>query len=156
MKGTAVLFLLLLLAGCIDKDATPSGIIRKDTMQRVIWEMVQAEQYAKQYLARDSSHMNLRDSTNKLYQEVFQIHHITKDQFEKSYQYYLGRPDLIKSMFDTIVNRSNSQRVELYRPITPASRPAIPGQKPVLPGQKPGPPGQKPAIPSQKPGLTPQ
>jgi len=67
-----------------------------------MFDMIQADQYAKQFLAKDSSKINVKEETIKLYQQVFQIHHITKSEFEKSYQYYLAHQDLYKIMFDSL------------------------------------------------------
>ena len=85
-------------------------------MQHILWDLIQADQYAKQFLLKDSSKKNIRVETIKLYQEVLQIHHITKDQFKKSYQFYLTRPDLTKNIFDSLAASGNRRRKEIYKP----------------------------------------
>jgi hypothetical protein len=116
------LFLLLFIffaASCINKDKVPDGVIVRDSMPRLLWDVIVADQYSKQYLLKDSSKTNTRLETMKLYQQVFQIHHTTRDQFEKSYQYYISRPDLMKIIFDSLSVYSNKQRTEIYKPIKP-------------------------------------
>ena len=85
-----LLFFCFLLS-CANRDAIPSGIIPKNEMEKVLWDMIQADQFSKQFIARDSvKRKNLDSETMKLYNEVFQIHHITKDEFQKSYQFYIA------------------------------------------------------------------
>jgi hypothetical protein len=107
---------LLIVIGCGNKDRIPSGIIPKDSMQHILWDMIQADQYAKQFLVKDSAKKNIRLERIKLYQEVFLIHHITKDQFQKSYQFYITRPDLTKIIFDSMAASGNRRRQEIYKP----------------------------------------
>ena len=105
----------LLLFGCVNKESMPEGIIKKDSMQIILWDMMQADQYSKQYLEKDSLKIDVKLETMKLYQAVFQIHHITKEAFQKSYQYYIAHPDLTKSMFDSLSSHTNIERQELYK-----------------------------------------
>jgi len=82
--------------------------------------MIQADQFSKQFIARDSvKKKNLDSETMKLYNEVFQIHHITKDEFQKSYQFYISRPDMLKIVFDSLAAQGNRRMQEIYRPVTP-------------------------------------
>ncbi|MGN6418818.1 MAG: DUF4296 domain-containing protein, partial [Pseudobacter sp.] len=59
--------------------------------------------------------------TLKLYDQVFQVHKITREEFVKSYKFYLSRPDISKVMFDSIASRANRKREEQYNkpPETP-------------------------------------
>jgi hypothetical protein len=116
MKWAILLCALYIFSGCGNSDRIPSGIIQKDSMQHILWDLIQADQYAKQFLLKDSSKKNIRVETIKLYQEVLQIHHITKDQFKKSYQFYLTRPDLTKNIFDSLAASGNRRRKEIYKP----------------------------------------
>ena len=153
--------LFFLLFSCVNKESTPSGIIKRDTMGIVLWDLIQADQFAKLYLVKDSLKINVNQERLKLYQEVFQIHHITKDQFQQSYQFYMGRPDLTKIMFDSLSAFTTRQRMEAYKskytpPVKTVTKPGdsskfknmqLPATKPVItPFTKPGPaPLAKPA-----------
>ncbi|MBS1918439.1 MAG: DUF4296 domain-containing protein [Bacteroidetes bacterium] len=109
-------FFFLSLIGCVDKDSVPSDIIQRDSMKIILWDVIEAEQYSKEYLLKDSLKINVGRETMKLYQEVFAIHHITKDQFNRSYEFYLSRPDLAKPLFDSLSAYANKQRNEMYKP----------------------------------------
>jgi len=110
MRNPACIIFFLFFTACIGKNNPPSDIIQKDSMKSVMWDMIQADQYAKQFLAKDSSKINVKEETIKLYQQVFQIHHITKNEFEKSYQYYLAHQDLYKIIFDSLAVQNMRQQ----------------------------------------------
>jgi uncharacterized protein DUF4296 len=106
------------LISCANKESIPSGIIPKDEMQKILWDMIQADQFSKQYIIKDSAKKNVGVETMKLYNEVFQVHHITKDEFQKSYQFYISRPDILKIVFDSLSAQGNRRMHEVYQ--TPA------------------------------------
>jgi hypothetical protein len=112
-----IFFLFFLpIIGCVNKDSVPSDIIGKDSMKLILWDMIQADQYSKQYLAKDSAKINVHLETMKLYQQVFDIHHTNKDEFKKSYQFYLSKPNLSSEVFDSLAAYANRQRTEIYKP----------------------------------------
>ena len=130
MKKIGSVMWCLFFVACTDKNNAPANIIQKDTMRNVMWDMIQADQYAKLYLVRDSCTINDKDETIKLYQQVFQIHHITKDEFEKSYKYYMAHQDLNKLVFDSLSAQILRER---HQPkFTPKPKPFLkPISKPV-------------------------
>jgi len=196
-----LLLFLCLAGGCTDKGKIPSGVIPQEEMGKIIWDMVQADQFTANYLAKDSVSINWKDSvqtlrkdslkaalrkdsarlllkgsakakdsarlkaedslrigqlkagfrdglkmkTLKLYQQVFQLHQVTLEEFRKSYQYYMERPDVAKVMIDSVLARGNRLRADAYsHPITDTVKksPTPGGTTPVgtAPGQ--GKPGQ--------------
>lgn len=106
--------LMWCLVSCTDKDKVPAGVLPKDKMEKVLWDMIQAERYRDTYV-RDSS-LDLKKETFKLYAQVFEIHQVSKDEFIKSYKFYISRPDIARVMFDSLANRANRRREELYKP----------------------------------------
>jgi Domain of unknown function (DUF4296) len=116
-----VLFLLGVSAGCNHPDRVPRGILSKDSMQSIMWDIIRADQYASQFLARDSVKSNIRPQTIRLYQQVFELHGITREEFEKSYQFYLGHPDIARTMLDSLYARALRHRADALRqPPAPA------------------------------------
>jgi hypothetical protein len=53
--AAVLLFLFCLASGCSDKDGIPSGIIPREEMGKILWDMVEADQYSSIYLAKDSA-----------------------------------------------------------------------------------------------------
>jgi len=129
------------LISCTDKDKLPKGVLPKNKMESVLWDMLEAERYRSTFI-RDSAKMKMENF--KLYAEVFAIHQITKDQFIKSYKFYMSRPDISRDMFDSLSAKANRLREDMYKPKTqptdtahasglqpPPTQPA----QPVIPGQ---------------------
>jgi hypothetical protein len=100
------------LISCTDKDKLPKGVLPKDKMQSVLWDMLEAERYRASFI-RDSAKM--KTETFKLYAQVFATHQITKDQFIKSYKFYMSRPDIARDMFDSLSAQANRRREDMYK-----------------------------------------
>src|SRR5450432_686880 len=118
IRFLCLLFFVFIIS-CTNKNSIPSGIIPKNEMQKVLWDMIQADQFSKQFILKDSAKKNVSAETMKLYDQVFQIHHITKDEFQKSYQFYIGHPDILKILLDTLSAKGNRRREEIYQPSSP-------------------------------------
>jgi len=99
---------------CTDKDKIPKGVLAKEKMEKVLWDMIQAERFRETFI-RDSS-KDLKAETFKLYAQVFEIHKVSKDEFIKSYKFYMSRPDIAREMFDSLATRANRRREDLYKP----------------------------------------
>ncbi|HEY4335192.1 MAG TPA: DUF4296 domain-containing protein [Puia sp.] len=160
-----IIVLVVAGIGCSDKNSVPSGILAREDMQRVLWDMIQADQYSA-YLAKDSARVSLKLENMRLYDQVFQLHHISREKFTKSYKYYMTNPELTQTLMDSLLAMGNRIRTENYnRPMTrPVSTPPLktvpalpaPGQK--TPAQL-TPAQSKPAgvgtLPKMPPGRTP-
>src|SRR5258708_1762778 len=139
MRIVAGLLAMLLVVGCSDKDKVPSGIIPRDEMEKILWDMVQADQYSSMYLLKDSARINVKTETLKLYEEVFLLHQVSREEFRKSFRYYQEHPELTRNVFDSLLARGNRLRAESY------SRPVLTPPKPVVtvPAAAPGNPAMK-------------
>ena len=102
------------VVSCTDKDKIPAGVLPKDKMEKVLWDMIQADRYRESFV-HDSA-LDLKKEQFKLYAQVFEIHQITKDEFIKSYKFYMSRPDITRIIFDSLATRANRRREELYKP----------------------------------------
>jgi hypothetical protein len=132
MRIGACLLLFIFAVGCSSKDKIPSGIIPQDKMEKILWDMIQADQYAALYLVKDSARVNVKMETLKLYQQVFQLNKVSRDEFRESFQFYLGRPDLTRTVFDSLLTRANRQRADSYRsPLATTSPPLVVPKTPV-------------------------
>lgn len=128
-----LLAICLLIAACSDKDSVPHGILPIGKMSVIMWDMIQADQYAA-ILSRDTAHVNIRLEHLRLYEQVLQLHEISKEKFKKSYQYYLDNPETNAILYDSLVAQGNRLRTEAYNhpgyktptpPATPAATPAV-------------------------------
>jgi hypothetical protein len=82
----------------------------------VLWDMVVADRFTTQFVLKDSAKKDVTEETFRVYSQVFSINNITRDEFIRSYKFYLTRPDLTKVMFDSIMQRANRLKEESYRP----------------------------------------
>lgn len=133
MRIGACLLMFILVVGCSSKDKVPSGVISRDNMEKILWDMIQADQYASLYLVKDSARINVKMETLKLYEQVFQLHKVSRDEFRESFQYYLSRPDLTRSVFDSLLSQGNRQRADSYKnPPAVSSPPSIIPKTPIV------------------------
>jgi hypothetical protein len=156
MRIAACLLIAACLAGCSAKDRVPSDIIPPDQMSSVLWDMMLADQYSDAYLVKDSAHLNVKTETLKLYQQVFQLHKISLDEFRKSFHFYLDHPDMSRGLFDTVLNRGNRQRDTALRNQKKTELvPPAHGQGANIPPARPGISPARPGIPIIYPNLSP-
>lgn len=80
-----------------------------DTMKVVIWDLLNANEWNNTLIIKDSSLIKSKNNL-KLFQQVFYIHHTSKEQFYYSYQFYEQHPDKLKALMDTISTYGPRQR----------------------------------------------
>ena len=126
MKVLPAFIFCLGFFACTDRNAVPSDIIQPDSMRPILLDVIMADQFATQYilkdsLKKDSVHRNVKLETLQLYETIFKLHGITKEKFRKSLDFYASRPDLSKNMLDTMAAFENLHRNDLFNP-KPAPR----------------------------------
>lgn len=113
-----ILFLIVILcwlAACGNSKKLPEGVIPKAEMEKVLWDMMLADRYAAQYILKDSAKLDVKKETFKVYDQVFQVHKITQEQFLTSYKFYMSRPDISRVIFDSLSAKGNRNREESYK-----------------------------------------
>lgn len=113
MRWIAVLIMLVLVSSCNNKSSTPSDLIGKDKMADVLGDMMMADEFSIGYFAPDSSKAG-RENNAGLYEKVFAIHAISKDQFIRSYKFYEADPIQLKVIFDSVNERFSRLRNGYY------------------------------------------
>ena len=94
-------FSLFFLISCKDKEQIPKDILPKEKMQEVLWDLINAGEFLNGYIMIKDSIDKTAESV-KIYGQVFQLHHITKEKFDKSYLYYREHPALMKLVLDSL------------------------------------------------------
>jgi hypothetical protein len=94
------------ISACNNKDNIPNGILPKDQMQSVLWDVMQAESYTNSFIIRGYK-KNLVIEDAKLQEQIFSIHHISKEDFYKSYNYYKEHTNLLLAVLDSITAQQN-------------------------------------------------
>ena len=115
MRAILVALSCFFLFACTNTSRVPEGILPKKKMESILWDIVQVERYTTFYIMRDTSRKNPDLERFKMYDQVFDIHKVSRENFLKSYKFYLARPDLGKVIFDSISAKVERQREERYK-----------------------------------------
>src|ERR1041385_8817185 len=97
-----ILISILLFYSCRGKVKVPSHVLSRPQMQAVIWDLVRADEWLKDYVFNIDSTIDRRKESIKMYNEVFKIHHIDKKKFQESFTWYRAHPDFLKIVLDSI------------------------------------------------------
>jgi hypothetical protein len=112
MRNLFIIGLLSVLTfACSDKDKLPPGVLPKKQMREVMWDMIRTGEFLHGFVFKQDSSLDKIELGEKWFDKVYQLHKITKTQFEKSYAYYNSRPVLMKEMLDSL-----SKRQQYIRP----------------------------------------
>jgi Domain of unknown function (DUF4296) len=112
LKLMPVLLLLFILS-CSGRHYIPSGVLKPEKMEKVLYDVILAEGYAESYLFIDSSRTKEEWMNGEL-DTVLAIHKLSQETFMKSYDFYKKRPDLLKPIMDTINEKSVRNRERVY------------------------------------------
>ncbi|RXK82844.1 DUF4296 domain-containing protein [Filimonas effusa] len=107
------LVLLLMAGGC--GNGNPGGILSPDKMQQVMWDMMRADELAMDASAHDTARNSIFKHAVEQYQQVFEVHHITREEFYRSIRYYQEHPDKNKVLMDSVQALGNRARDEQSR-----------------------------------------
>jgi len=105
-----------LLSACSNRRAVPADVLSIDSMASVMMDVMIADQYAFQFQKKDSTIKDKLKASQELLDEVFSLHHISREEFKKSVEFYESRPDLTRRIYDSLTIYSNKHRGELYAP----------------------------------------
>lgn len=111
MKPLSV-FILLLLSACSSSQQKPDAFIEINKMRFVVWDMAKADELANIQKVNDSS-VNLKEASFKLYDQVFAVHNISRDQFYKSLRYYEEHPQIMKVLMDSVRSLAEQKPLKL-------------------------------------------
>ena len=98
----SVFFLINLLPSCSDENKIPSDVLDPAKMKKIMWDMFRADEYVTSFIWNNDSSVDRFEESEKLYNEIFRIHNITKEKFEKSLSFYRTHPDLLKKIVDSL------------------------------------------------------
>jgi hypothetical protein len=113
MIRLVVVITIVFLLGCSNNKIIPAGVISKAKMETVLWQLMQTDEFFTNYVIKDSLKNNTAERT-KLYQQVFTLNKITKEDFRKSYEFYIHNPEISRPMFDSLSARASRKRSEVY------------------------------------------
>jgi hypothetical protein len=101
MRIFSTLLILALFASCNNKQAPPE-ILPKEKMEKVLWELLQADEWAFYIHQLDTTAR--KQAALQHYAEVYRINGIDAKVFKQSYEYYSKRPALLSPVLDSVRN----------------------------------------------------
>ncbi len=109
----SIFFISLFFFSCLGKDKIPKEILPIDKMKNVIWDLVKAGELAA-YDTTIKKNISLKDSAEIFFNRVFTLHHINKNIFYSSYNFYLQNPQWGSVLMDSVDQVANRERVLQY------------------------------------------
>ncbi|HET9825960.1 MAG TPA: DUF4296 domain-containing protein [Chitinophagaceae bacterium] len=116
MKCLLGIVLAMIVTFSCSEKKNRSDVLPEKKMREVMWDMIRADQYVSDFVLRDSTKKKKEESVN-LYEQIFNLHKITREQFKKSLEYYSSRPDLFRPIVDSLAVRKNELPPHPTRPI---------------------------------------
>ena len=98
-----ILLSSILILSC-RSEKQREGILPEKKMRVVLWDMTRADQFLTDFVFSRDTSINKLDESLKMYNRIFAIHQVTKEEFRQSFQYYREHPDLLKSLLDSVSN----------------------------------------------------
>lgn len=95
-------FLLSLLFFSCSENKIPKGVLPPAKMNDVLWDYFNADAFTTDFISKDST-KNLAMENIKLQKEIFKTHHITREEFYTSYDYYIKHDDKMKVLLDSMI-----------------------------------------------------
>jgi len=92
---------IILVISCSDKNDIPKGILSPQKMQAVFTDILVVDVLNADRILKDSA-LKLPAENASYFLRIFQLHNTTRNEFNRSYNFYLKRPDLLKVITDSV------------------------------------------------------
>lgn len=102
-----LLFFLLLFCSCSNNSSVPKGVLPPKKMEAVLYDAILADEWVGFASLQDSTFRPFSKST-ALYDSILHIHDITKETFQKSFQFYQQHPDILKEILESLRQKTDT------------------------------------------------
>lgn len=99
-------FLFLFLFSC-SSDGVPEGVMQPDKLEAVLYDVIRTDEWVDFAVLQDSTFRGFGKRA-ALYDSVFNLHAITKEDYRRSMAFYQSRPDLLKTVLDSLRVKSDT------------------------------------------------
>jgi hypothetical protein len=103
---------LLGLLSCGGGRGGSSGILSREKMQAVMWDIIAADVLTDRFIKKDSS-KNAAAENMQLKNKIFALHKVTREDYYKSYDYYIAHSDLMKVILDSMAAKAERERMKI-------------------------------------------
>lgn len=104
--------LAIIIFSCAEKNKVPDNILPPQKFEAVYKDIVIADALNTERSYKDTA-VKIPAANASYFLKVYAMHGITKNQFMVSYNYYLGRPDLLKVITDSVSAQLNRKSEKL-------------------------------------------
>lgn len=115
MSVRVLLALLLISLAVACGNKSKEDVLPQPKMEKVLWDVVQADEFIQAFVLKDSAKVNVNAERYKLYEQVFRLHKTSRQQFSKSYEYYLSHPEKNRLLFDSLAAKANRRLQDAYK-----------------------------------------
>ena len=91
----------------------PKGILPRKKMQEVMWDMIRAGEFLNNYVFNKDTSLDKIAESQKWHNKIYQLHKITKRDFDRSYAYYESQPVLMKEILDSLSKKQVQPKIPL-------------------------------------------
>ena len=81
-------------------------------MQVVMWDIIEADVFTDRFIKKDSS-KNAAAENMQLKNKIFALHKITREEYNKSYDYYITHSDLMKVILDSMSDKAERDKMKM-------------------------------------------
>lgn len=118
-----ILFFCLFVAAC-SGTSVPADVLPLEKMEHVLYDVIRADEMVDFLKMTDSAWQPFSRRT-ALYDTVFQLHGVNKDEFQKSLSYYQQRPDLLKEIIDGMQKKATDTATAAQQRLRIEQRPPV-------------------------------
>ncbi len=116
MRFFILFFIVLTIhTGCRNHRSVPSAVLPPEQMQVVLWDMMRADQFLNDFVFSKDTGISKPAESIKMYLNIFRIHQITKEQFDKSFEWYRNRPGRMKEILDSMAVEKATQETRVRK-----------------------------------------
>ncbi len=117
MRSLIILYCsIILVISCSDKNNIPEGVLSPKKMQAVLTDILVADVLNNERILKDTS-LKLPAEDASYFLKIFQLHNTTRNEFSRSYNFYLKRPDLLKVITDSVSSDISRRNQNLNKKI---------------------------------------
>ncbi len=91
------------------QNPLPKDILAVDEMEKVVYDLMQADEYLNNFVIKDSS-VDIKKKRSIFYAQIFKLHNTSRKEFYTSYKYYQQHPDLQKTLFDSLSAKAGRRK----------------------------------------------
>ena len=108
----SLLFYSTLLFSCGGKteEEQPENLIKKELFTEMILELQLIEAHLNEVRVDQSV---IRDSANNFFQEIFEKHGTSFEDFDNTMNYYASQPEKLQGIYDAVLESLSEMEVEL-------------------------------------------